>query len=77
MNSRERVLTALNHKQPDRVATDLSGHRSSGMSAIAYSKLRKYLGFEERPIRIYDMVQQLAIVDDDMLDYFNIDVIEM
>ncbi len=77
MNSRERVLMSLNHKQPDRVPIDLSGHRSSGISAIAYSKLRSYLGFEEKPIRVYDMVQQLAIVDDDMLDYFDIDVIEM
>ena len=57
MNSRERVLTALNHKQPDRAAIDFSGHRSSGISAIAYSKLRKYLGFEEKPIRVYDMIQ--------------------
>ena len=77
MNSRERVLTALNHKQPDRAAVDLSGHRSSGISAIAYAKLRKHLGFEERPIRVYDMVQQLAIVDEDILDRFAVDVIEM
>ena len=77
MNSRERVLTALNHKQPDRVAIDLSGHRSSGISAIAYSKLRKHLGLEEKPIRIYDMVQQLAVVDNDVLDYFSVDVVEM
>ena len=77
MNSRERVLTALNHQQPDRVPVDLSSHRSSGISAIAYAKLRKHLGLEEKPIRVYDMVQQLAIVDDDVLDYFGVDVIEM
>lgn len=77
MNSRERVLTALNHKQPDRAAIDFSGHRSSGISAIAYSKLRKHLGFEEKPIRVYDMIQQLAVVDNDVLDYFGADVVEM
>lgn len=77
MNPRERVLTALNHQQPDRAAIDLSGHRSSGISAIAYSKLRRHLGLKEKSIRIYDMVQQLAIVDDDVLDYFSVDVVEM
>ena len=77
MNSRERILTTLNHQQPDRAAIDLSGHRSSGIAAIAYAKLRKHLGLEERPIRVYDMVQQLAVVDNDVLDRFNVDVIEM
>jgi len=40
MNSRERILAALNHQEPDRVPVDLSGYRSSGISAIAYTKLR-------------------------------------
>ncbi|MBP1602076.1 MAG: hypothetical protein H6Q06_2227, partial [Acidobacteria bacterium] len=43
MNSRERVLTTLNHREPDRIPIDLSGHRSSGIAAIAYSRLRKHL----------------------------------
>ena len=76
MTSRERVLTALNHREPDRIPVDLSGHRSSGISAIAYAKLRDYLGLEKRPLRVYDPVQQLAIVDDDVLDRFGIDTIE-
>jgi uroporphyrinogen decarboxylase len=77
MTSRERVLTALNHHQPDRVPVDLSGHRSSGISAIAYPKLRAALGLPPRPIYVYDPVQQLAIVDDDVLDHFQIDTIEL
>jgi uroporphyrinogen decarboxylase len=77
MNSRERVLTALDHRQPDRVPVDFSGHRSSGIAAIAYAKLRKYLALPCKPIRVYDMVQQLAIVDEDVLELFGVDVIEM
>jgi len=77
MNSRKRVLAALNHRSPDRVPVDLSGHRSSGIAAIAYARLRRYLGLEEKPIRVYDMVQQLAIVDDDVLELFGVDVVEM
>ena len=77
MNSRDRVLTSLNHHEPDRVPVDLAGTRSSGIAAIAYAKLRDYLGLEKRTIRVYDIIQQLAIVDEDVLDLFNVDTIEL
>jgi len=77
MNSRERVLAALNFTEPDRIPVDLGAHRSSGISAIAYNQLRKHLGLAEKPIRVYDMVQQLAIVDEDVLELFGVDCIEM
>lgn len=68
---------ALNHKETDRIPIDLSGHRSSGISAIAYARLRNFLGLPKKPIRVYDPVQQLAIVDEDVLDLFNVDTIEL
>ena len=77
MNSRERVLAALDHRQPDRVPVDFGGHRSSGIAAIAYGKLRKALGLEPRPIRVYDPIQQLAVIDEDVLDRFGVDTIEL
>ena len=77
MTPRERVLAALNHRQPDRVPIDFGGHRSSGIAAIAYAKLRNALGLESRPIRVYDPIQQLAIIDDDVLDRFKVDTIEL
>ncbi|NOR15560.1 MAG: methyltransferase, partial [Candidatus Aminicenantes bacterium] len=77
MTSRERVLAALNHNQPDRVPVDLSGHRSSGMAAMVYPKVRKLMGLPKAPIRVYDMVQQLAIMDEDILECFGVDTIEM
>ena len=77
MNSRERVLAALDHRQPDRVPVDFGGHRSSGIAAIAYGKLRKALGLEPRPIRVYDPIQQLAIIDEDVLGRFGVDTIEL
>lgn len=77
MNSRQRVLAALNHREPDRPPVDLSGHRSSGIAAIAYAKLRKHLGLAPKPIRVYDPIQQLAIVDEDVLERFGVDTIEL
>jgi uroporphyrinogen decarboxylase len=77
MTSRERVLAALDHRETDRVPIDLSGHRSSGISAIAYRRLRRHLDLPERPIRVYDPVQQLAVVDEDVLQRFGVDTIEL
>jgi uroporphyrinogen decarboxylase len=77
MTPRERVVSALNHKQPDRVPIDFSGHRSSGIHAIAYARLRKHLGLSERPIRVYDIIQQMAVVDEDVLALFGVDTIEL
>ena len=77
MTSRERVLAALNHVEPDRIPIDLSGHRSSGIAAIVYPKLRDYLGLPPRPVRVYDVIQQLAVVDADVLDRFGVDCIEL
>ena len=77
MTHRERVLDALNHRETDRVPIDLSGHRSSGISAIAYPKLRATLGLPPKPVRVYDIIQQLAIVDEDVLERFGVDTIEL
>ena len=77
MTSRERVLAALEHDMPDRVPIDFSAHRSSGIAALPYAKLRRYLNLDIKPIRIYDLVQQLAIVDEDVLDFFGVDTIEL
>ncbi len=77
MNSRERVLAALNHKQPDKVPVDLGGHRSSNFSAVAYKNLRDYLGLPKKPIYVYDVIQQLAVPGEDVLDMFGVDVIDL
>jgi len=77
MTSRERVLAALSHEEPDRPPIDLSGHRSSGMAAIVYPKLRQALGLPPRPVRVYDPIQQLAIVDEDVLERFHVDTVEL
>lgn len=77
MTSQERVLASLNHRQPDRVPIDLSAHRSSGIAAIAYPKVRAALGLEPRTVYVYDPVQQLAIIDEDVLERFGIDVTEI
>lgn len=77
LHSRERILRAFSHTGMSQVPVDFGGHRSSGIDASAYHRLRTCLGLPQRPIRVYDVVQQLAIVDDDVLDRFGIDTIEL
>ncbi len=77
MTSRERVLAALDHREPDLVPIDFSGHRSSGVAAVLYPRLRDCLGLPPKTIRVYDPIQQLAIVDEDVLDRFGVDTIEL
>ena len=77
MNSRQRVLAAIDHRQPDRVPIDLGGTSSSGISAIAYNRLIRHLGLGGGPAKVYDVVQQLAQPDDAVLDYFGVDAIDV
>ncbi|MFH1716982.1 MAG: uroporphyrinogen decarboxylase family protein [Planctomycetota bacterium] len=77
MIARERVLAALEHRESDRVPVDFSGHRSSGIAAMAYPRLREHLGLPPKPVRVYDVIQQLAVVDEDVLDRFGVDTIEL
>lgn len=74
---RQRVLDALAINQSDKVPVDIGGHRSSGINAEAYRKLRQYLELPERPIKVYDIVQQLAVLDEDVLARFGVDTIDM
>jgi uroporphyrinogen decarboxylase len=71
------VLAALEHREPDRVPIDLSGHRSSGIAALLYPRLRALLGLPPAPVRVYDPIQQLAIVHQDVLERFGVDTLEM
>jgi len=74
MNSRERVLTALSHKEPDRVPFDLGGTVLTGIHVKAYQALRDYLGLPPVEPHVMDIVQQLARVDDDVIQRLGVDV---
>lgn len=74
---RDRVVQALEHRSTEGVPLDLGGHRSSGISAIAYARLRRHLALPPKPIRVYDVIQQLAVLDEDVLDLFGVDTIEL
>lgn len=71
MNSRERVRSAISFKEADRVPIDNNGN-VSGMHEVAYTNLLKYLGAGDE-IKIYDQVQRLAEVSDEIKDMIGVD----
>ena len=75
MNSRERVLAALNFKNTDRIPKDLGGMLSTGISAFAYPKLVESLGLPSRLPKVYDTYQMLAMPDMDVLDALGCDTV--
>ncbi len=77
MTSRERVLSALNHREGDRIPIDLGGMRSTGIHAIAYRKLKEYLKAPDRSVRVFDVFQQLALVENGVRERVHSDVVEL
>ncbi|MGQ9571716.1 MAG: uroporphyrinogen decarboxylase family protein [Dehalococcoidia bacterium] len=73
MLARDRVLMALNHEEPDRVPIDLGSTPVTGICRHAYADLLNCLGLSGREIEIADMVQQLAGVDEDVLQALDVD----
>lgn len=77
MTPRERLIAAVEHKEPDRVAIDLGSTPSSGISAVAYGNLKRALGIPSGHTRIYDVVQQLAQPETEILDRFGVDIVDI
>jgi len=74
MTSRERILTALNHQEPDHVPFDMGSTQVTGISLIAYRNLRQYLGLPQIEPTVCDVIQQLALPSDDIVARLRIDV---
>ncbi len=77
MTRRERVLCAIGHREPDKVPVDLGAMRSTGITAVAYGRLKKHLGITGGSTDVYDVIQQLAQPEDPILDFFEADVIDL
>jgi uroporphyrinogen decarboxylase len=73
MTSRERLLKALNHEEPDRVPYDLASTHVTGISWGAYKNLREHLGLPEREPLWLDVVQQVVVPHSDVMDRLDVD----
>lgn len=77
MNSRQRVLTALNHQEPDRVPLDLGASAVTGMHVSSVYQLRQALGLDPpgTPVKVVEPYQMLGEIAPDLIDRLGVDVV--
>jgi uroporphyrinogen-III decarboxylase len=74
MTRKERVLAALNHRQPDRVPVDFGSTGVTGMHASCVAALRRRFGLENRPVKIHEPFQLLGLIEEDLQNALGLDV---
>ena len=74
MNSRQRLLTTLNHQEPDHIPLDLGSTQVTGIHRVAYITLRQVLGLAPVEPQICDYIQGLALPDDDLIQRLGVDM---
>lgn len=76
MNSRKRVIAAIERSDLDRIPIDFGGTAVSTILAEAYDKLLKKLNIH-KDVRIADTSQLFVYVDEEIVDLYNADVIPL
>lgn len=79
MNSRQRVVAALHHQQPDRVPLDLGASPVTGMHASSVYQLRQALKLDPpgTPVKVPEPYQMLGEIAADLVEALGIDVIPL
>jgi len=75
MNSRERVLKAINHKEADRVPIDVGGTLATSMHRIIYHKLKEKFNIRDDKEEILELALQSVILDKKILKKLHGDVV--
>jgi uroporphyrinogen decarboxylase len=74
MNSRQRVVTALNHKEPDRVPIDIGGTGATTLLIPAYKALIKFLGIN-KGTPLTSRFFRMAYLDAEILKKLGVDAL--
>jgi hypothetical protein len=79
MKSRQRVIQALNHQEPDQVPLDLGGSPTSGMHASSVYLLRQALHLDPpgTPIKVVEPYQMLGEIKPDLIQKLGVDVVPL
>ncbi len=76
MNSRERVLRAIEHSVPDKIPCDLSGTTVTAITKIAFINAMKLRNLSCDFI-MHDDIQQIVIPSKQVLDYLEVDTVRL
>ena len=72
LTSRERVLCALNHEEPDRVPIMFGGSGATSILAPAYDRLKAHLGIRSET-RVSSRAFQYSLLDEEVMVRFGSD----
>ena len=75
MTSRERVLAAIRHQEPDQVPATLGSTVEDGIAAAALTRLRNALGLEPRLVKLFQPFQMLGLVENDVREALGLDCV--
>ncbi len=75
MTSRERVWSAINFREADKVPIDIGGTENTGVHIDEYCDWMKYAGINMENPKVFDQFQMLARVEGDMREYLHTDVV--
>jgi len=79
MNSRERVLKALNFEKADRTPVDMGGTSWTGIQVSVVAKLRRALALARpgEPVKVIEPYQMLGEVDAKLREVLRLDVVNL
>ena len=75
MTSKERLLATINHIKPDKIPIDLGSTAVTGIHAFALNNLRKELKYTDKAVKVYEVLQQLGLVEEEDRSALNVDIV--
>lgn len=73
MTSRERVLAALDHREPDRLPIDFGSTSVTGIHVSCVDALRRHFGLAPGPVKVHEPYQMLGLVEPDLQQAMGLD----
>ena len=74
MTSKERIVAALKHQQPDRIPVDFGGTAVTGLHVKIVAGLREHFGLARQPVKVHEPYQMLGYIEEDLKQALGIDV---
>ena len=75
MNNRERILTTLSYREPDRIPLDFGATPVTGIHVLAIENMRKYWGLPYSPVKVTEPYQMLGEIEDDLASLLELDAV--
>lgn len=74
MTSKQRIIAALKHQQPDRIPVDFGGTAVTGIHARIVAGLRDHYGLAKQPVKVHEPYQMLGYIEEDLKQALGVDV---